>query len=109
MFVPTGKTEPDGGVQVTVAPQVVPLVAGAAYVTTASHRFGVLILVTVPGQTIVQPVELTVTVKAHVALFSDPSSAVHETVVVPTKKTDPDAGEQLVVTPEQLSLAVGDG
>lgn len=48
------------------------------------------------GQVRVPPV--TVTVKLHVAIvFPDESVAVQVTVVVPTGKTDPDAGSQLTV------------
>jgi len=44
------------------------------------------------------PVSLTVTVKLHEAnRFADVSLAVQITVVVPTGKTDPDAGSQLTV------------
>jgi hypothetical protein len=60
------------------------------------------------GQISEQPVAVTVTVNVHVALFSDPSSATHVTVVVPSKKSEPEAGLQLVVTaPGQLSVAAG--
>ena len=48
---------------------------------------------------------LTVNVQL-VALFAV-SWAVQVTVVNPFGKTEPDAGEQLEVTPEQLSVAVG--
>ena len=37
------------------------------------------------------------------------SVAVQVTVVVPTGKLDPEVGEQLVITPKQLSEAVGAG
>jgi hypothetical protein len=50
---------------------------------------------------------ITVTVKLQVAVRPDPSVAVHVTVFVPLAKVEPDAGVQLVVTPGQLSLAVG--
>jgi hypothetical protein len=44
------------------------------------------------------PVSLTVTVKLHEAnRFPDVSLAAQITVVVPTGKTDPDAGSQLTV------------
>ena len=51
-------------------------------------------------------VSVTVTVKLHVAVFPEVSVAVQLTVVVPFGKAVPEAGEQLVVTPGQLSLAV---
>ncbi len=52
-------------------------------------------------------VSLTVTVKEQLAVLPEVSVAVQVTVVVPFGKAVPDAGEQLVVTPGQLSLAVG--
>ena len=51
----------------------------------------------------------TVTVKEHVAVFPTASVAVHVTVVVPSGKTDPEAGTQTVVVPGQLSETVGAG
>ena len=50
----------------------------------------------------------TVTVKLAVAVFPEPSDAVHVIVVTPTGRSVPDAGEQLgpLVTPT-LSVAVG--
>jgi hypothetical protein len=50
----------------------------------------------------------TVTVKLQEAVLPDVSVAVQVTVVVPFGKEDPDAGLQLVVTPGQLSVAVGE-
>src|SRR5215475_10390820 len=49
----------------------------------------------------------TETVNVHDAVLPDVSVAVQVTVVVPTGNIEPDAGVQLVVTPGQLSLAVG--
>ena len=45
----------------------------------------------------------------HVEVLPDASVAVHVTVVVPFGKNEPDAGLHIVVTPGQLSLAVGGG
>jgi hypothetical protein len=53
-------------------------------------------------------VSLIVTVKLQVASLVEASRAVHVTVVVPTGNSVPEAGEQLVVTPGQLSAAVGE-
>ena len=65
-------------------------------------------LVIFAGQLIVGGcVSVTVTVKLHVALLPEASVAVQVTVVVPTVKLDPEGGLQLVVTPGQLSAAVG--
>ena len=47
------------------------------------------------------------TVNVHVAVFAAASVAVHVTVVVPTGKDEPEAGTHAVVTPGQLSPAVG--
>ena len=51
----------------------------------------------------------TVTVKEQVAVLLAASVAVQVTVVVPTAKFDPETGTHAVVTPEQLSAAVGAG
>ena len=76
--------------------------------TTAEHRPGSVDLVIFAGHAMVGfSVSLTVTVKVHVAVLPDASVAVQVTVVVPFGKAVPEAGEQLVVTPGQLSLAVG--
>src|SRR4051794_8035083 len=48
----------------------------------------------------------TVTVRLHVAVLPLLSVAVEFTVVVPTEKTEPDAGVLATVTPGQLSAAV---
>ena len=52
-------------------------------------------------------VSLTVTVNEHEAVFIDASVVVQVTVVVPTGKVDPDAGEHTVDAPGQLSTAAG--
>src|SRR5437764_13429218 len=52
-------------------------------------------------------VSFAVTVKVQVLVLPEASVAVQVTVVVPLAKLEPEAGEQLVVTPGQLSLAVG--
>jgi hypothetical protein len=49
----------------------------------------------------------TLTLKLQVAVFPDVSVAVHVTVVVPIAKHDPDIGLHTLVTPGQLSFAVG--
>ena len=54
VVVPTGKNEPDAGVQVIV-PQS-PVGVGRGYVTTAPHWFGSFVWVTLAGQVMaVQP------------------------------------------------------
>jgi hypothetical protein len=52
-------------------------------------------------------VAVTVTLNEQLVVLPDRSVAVHVTVVVPCVNTQPLAGVQLVVTPGQLSLAVG--
>jgi hypothetical protein len=52
---------------------------------------------------------MTVTVNEQLAVRADASVAVQLTVVVPSGKVEPEAGVQLVVTPGQLSVAVGAG
>jgi hypothetical protein len=55
-------------------------------------------------------VSLIVTVNEQLALLFDESTTLQVTVVVPTGKLEPDAGEQVgVPTPGQLSLTVGAG
>jgi hypothetical protein len=50
----------------------------------------------------------TATLNVQVAVFADASVAVQVTVVTPTPKAEPDAGEQVTETPPgQLSVAVG--
>ena len=105
VVVPTGKNEPEAGLQLTV-PQL-PVVLGAK-LTFAPHwpaAFGTTILA---GQVIVQA-SITVTVKLHEDVLLLVSVAVQLTVVVPTGKFEPEAGEHTVVTPGQLSLATGAG
>jgi hypothetical protein len=55
-----------------------------------------------------QPLK-TLTANAQVAVLFAASVAIQVTDVVPTGKAEPDAGEQTVVTPGQLSVAVGAG
>ena len=62
------------------------------------------------GQVIVGAcVSFTLTVKVQVVsgLFGLASEAVQVTVVIPTGKNDPEAGEHEAVAPEQLSVGVG--
>jgi hypothetical protein len=51
-------------------------------------------------------VSLTVTVKEQALVFPLASVAVQFTVVVPLGKVEPLAGVQLILAPEQLSLAL---
>ena len=74
----------------------------------APHWPGSLLTVMSAGQVMVGfSVSLTVTLKLHVAVFPTASVAVQVTGVIPTAKKLPPIGEQLAVTPGQLSFAVG--
>jgi hypothetical protein len=53
-------------------------------------------------------VSLTVTLKLQVEVLPDASVAVQVTLVVPCWNVEPEAGAQAVVTPAQLSPAVGE-
>lgn len=52
-------------------------------------------------------VSLTVTVNEQEAVLPELSVAVQVTVLVPSGKVEPEAGTQLTVAPEQLSVAAG--
>jgi hypothetical protein len=70
---------------------------GAAFVTITSA-----------GQVITGfSVSLMVTVKVQLLVFPAASVAVHVTVVIPLANVAPEGGLQTVVTPGQLSVAVG--
>ena len=53
-------------------------------------------------------VSLTVTVKLQLEWLFDASVAEQVTVVVPNWNCEPEAGEQLLLTPGQLSAAAGE-
>jgi hypothetical protein len=59
------------------------------------------------GHIIVQGI--TDTVNMQLAMLVLASVAVQVTVVVPTLNVEPDAGLHIVITPGQLSIAVGAG
>lgn len=101
--VPTGKNDPEPGLQFTV-PQ--PAVVVGAKLTTAPHWPGVLNTLIFDGQVMVQAT-VTLTWNVQLAVLLDVSVAVQVTGVVPTGKHVPDAGEQFAVAPGQLSVGVG--
>ena len=80
------------------------------YVTTAPFTLFSVVLavaVTLEGHTTLGAcVSFTVTVKLLVAVLPDASVAVYTTVVVPTGKVLPDAGNELMVANGQLSVVV---
>lgn len=111
VVVPTGKVEPDAGVHVTLTPGQLSLAVGAAKATTAEHWPGSGVVVMLAGHVIVGfCASLTVTVNEHIPSLPAASMTRQVTVVMPTGKLDPDAGEQVTApVPEQLSPAVGIG
>ena len=111
VVVPGGKKEPDAGVQTAVTPGQLSLTVGSGKLTNAPLLPGSLKPLMSAGQVITGgSVSFTVTVNEQGALVLPAASvAVHVTVVVPTGKKLPDAGEHTAVTPGQLSLIVGAG
>lgn len=108
--IPIGNTEPDAGVQ-TTSPHKLPVVEGAAYVTVAvqwPESTGRVILGLQSSRQLIT-LSFTVTVKLQFEELLDASVAVQVTVVVPVGKMEPDAGVQLVITAEQLSIVSGLG
>src|ERR1700730_1180608 len=99
VVAPTGKVDPEGGTKTTVTPghlsDAVTVKLPDAPVAIGHEAAAVP--VTLPGQVITGScVSLTVTVKVHVSgptLLLD----LHVTVVVPTGKNEPEAGEQTTV------------
>jgi hypothetical protein len=106
VVVPIGNTEPDGGLQLAVAPEQ--LSAGTAVKVATAPAGQVGSLVMLAGQVIVGGcVSLTVTVNEQAEVLLLASVAVQVTVVVPFGNVAPEAGLQAgVPTPGQLSVAV---
>jgi hypothetical protein len=109
VVVPTGNGVPDGGTQATVTPGQLSVATGGGNVATAVVAIGQLAgatAVTLGGQVMVGGcVSTTVTVKVHWR-WGGPA-VVQVTVVVPTGKNEPEAGEQ--VGAAQTPLVVGGG
>ena len=103
VVVPIGNVEPEGGVQVTVAPLVA---VGVGYVTTPPVEV-VAVTVILIGQVIAGGwvAGVSVTINWH---ESDPAElvAVQVTVVVPIGNVAPEGGTQVTVAP---LVAVGVG
>ena len=104
---PSAKTEPEGGVQATVAPGQLSDTAGAK--ATLVLQVMVTLVTMFAGQTMLGGwLSLTVTVKVHVAILPEASVALQVTVVVPFAKAEPEAGVQATTgVPGQSSVAVG--
>ena len=119
VVVPTGNTEPGIGLQTAVAPgqlseTVPPATLGVVKLTAVLEAAGQVTAVTAvtgAGQVIVGGcVSLTLMVKVQLAMLFEVSVTVQETVVVPTGKNEPDAGEHCgAPTFGQLSETVGGG
>ena len=104
VVVPTGKQDPDGGLQRTVTPGQLSLAVVVKVTATHGSLTVAVLAVMLAGQVIVGGwVSLTLTVKAQLG----PAVVVQVTVVVPTGKNEPDAGEQ--VTVPQVPVVVGAG
>lgn len=101
VVVPLGKKLPDAGTDVTVTPGQLSETVGAN-VTVAPHCPGLLPTVILAGQVRVGGcTSFTRTVNVH----RPPPEAVAVTVVVPTGKKEPEAGE--LVTGPHTPLVVG--
>jgi hypothetical protein len=108
VVVPTGKKLPDAGDEMTVTPGKLSVAVGAK-VTTAPPG-DVSFAVMFAGHVIEGGcVSLTLMVKVHVTVLLAESVAVAVSVVVPTGKKLPDAGETTTVTGRTPPLTVGAG
>jgi hypothetical protein len=112
VLVPSGKTEPEGGLQTTVTPGQLSVTAGAGKVTTTLVSDGLLVTAVIADGQVIFGASLsrTVTVNWHCDLLPEASLAVQVTVVTPLLNLDPEAGEQTTVgLGVQLSEAIGAG
>lgn len=109
--VPTGKAEPEGGVQTTVPPGKLSEKVGAGNVTvSAPHSPGNVVIVMGAGQVIVGAVwSFIVTVKAQVEVLPRRSVAVQVTRVTPGKNVELLGGVHSTVGPGQSSNTNGGG
>jgi hypothetical protein len=107
VVAPSGNVEPEAGAHATEADPQSSVPVGVWNVTTAEHV--VALAVTFAGQARVGAVaSRTVTVKEQEAVLLDESVAVQVTVVTPTAKVEPDAGEHATeASPEQEPDAEG--
>ena len=101
VVVPTGKVEPEARSHDTVVPM--PLPAGVTKLTAAPLADVAPVVIFV-GQ-VIAGLSLTVTANEHV---TSPAAleARQVTVVVPSGKLDPEAGEQLTVAPTPVAVGV---
>ena len=106
VVVPTGNIEPEAGLQTTVTPGQLSdaIVVKLTVCEVVGGQVAVAVTVMLAGQVIVGGcVSLTFTVNAQLG----PAVVVQVTVVVPTGKNEPEAGEQ--VTVPQVPVVVGAG
>ena len=106
--VPTGKAEPEIGLQTIVTLGQVPVVVGVEYTTVAEPEPGeVSLTVVLSGQLSPQVDTLTVTEKLQDTVMSAPSVPLQFTGVVPRLNKAPDGGSQ--TTDTQFPVVVGAG
>ena len=107
VVVPTGKADPEGGTQTTVTPGQLSDAVGAKVtgVLFAGGQVAAAATAMLAGQVIVGGwVSFTLTVNVQLG----PADELHVTVVVPTGKNEPEAGEQVIV-PHPVPTGVGAG
>jgi hypothetical protein len=109
--VPSGRQEPDGGLQLTVTPGQLSWASREKLTTAHTSLTDEVLALRLAGQVIVgASVSLTVTVNAQTEWLFAASVTEQLTVVVPFGKAAPDGGLQIgVPTPGQLSLTTGAG
>ena len=104
VVVPTGKQDPDGGLQTTVTPGQLSLAVVVKATTTHGSVAVAVLAVLFGGQVIVGGcVSLTVTVNVQLG----PAEDVQVTVVVPLGKNEPDAGVHVTVPQEPVVVGAG--
>ena len=104
VVTPVGKQLPEGGLQTTVTPGQLSLAVVVKVTTVQGSVTLAETAVMLAGQVIVGGcVSLTVMVNVQVG----PTDEVHVTVVVPTGKNEPDAGEQVIVPQAPTEVGAG--
>jgi hypothetical protein len=116
VVVPTGNCTPDGGLQLTVVPGQLSVATGvvklAAALVAKGHE-ACAVTVTAAGQPFGNTgacASIILTMKLQVPVLLEASLAVQLTVVVPTGKNEPVAGEHIMtIWFEAVQLSVADG
>ena len=101
--VPIGKTEPEGGAETTVTPGQLSLPVALKLTTAPQAPASLHTVIGFGSESVGDSQSLTVTVNEHCAELPAASVTVEFTVVVPTGKTEPEAGEETTEKPAQLS------